>query len=150
MGSFRGTSSAVSVTDDGKELTFSVPVSSIDTDNDGRNKDMVKRFTDDKHKNVVLTVPRDKIHVPTDKPTAGTARKERSPSTASKADVSVKYDAEKTERGHHRSLGTSTSTTSPTTTTTTGTRRRAVRRASSRRFASSPELVVAVNGKFKE
>lgn len=65
MGSFQGKSNSVSVTDDGKELKFSVPVSSIKTGIDGRDSDMVKRFSDGKNPNVVLTVPRDKIQIPT-------------------------------------------------------------------------------------
>ena len=91
FGSFTGKSSALGVADDGKELKFTVPVSSIKTGIGGRDEDMVKRFGD---ASVVLTVPRDKIQFPTDKPTKGTVKGKLSLNKA-ETNVDVTYSAKK-------------------------------------------------------
>lgn len=93
FGSFTGKSSKLSVADDGKELKFTVPVNSISTGIGGRDSDMVKRFAKDSP-NVVLTVPRDKVKFPTDKPTSGTVQGTLSLNGVN-AKVPVKYSAKK-------------------------------------------------------
>lgn len=92
FGSFTGKSSALSVADDGKELKFSVPVSSIKTGIGGRDEDMVKRFG---NASVVLTVARDQVKFPTDKPTKGVVKGKLSLNGAESKDVNVHYSAKK-------------------------------------------------------
>lgn len=89
FGSFTGKSSSLSVSDDGKDLKFSVPVPSIKTGIGGRDEDMVKRFGNG---SAVLTVPRDQVKFPTDKPTKG---KVKGTLSLNKADspVEVNYSA---------------------------------------------------------
>jgi hypothetical protein len=91
FGSFTGKSSALSVADDGKELKFTLPVSSIKTGIGGRDEDMVKRFG---NAAVVLTVPRDQVKFPTDKPTKGTVKGKLSLNKA-ETPVDVRYSAKK-------------------------------------------------------
>jgi polyisoprenoid-binding protein YceI len=93
MFTFTGTSKKLSVSDDGKELKFSVPVTSITTENEDRDADMKERFSQG---NVVLTVPRDKVKFPTDKETKGTVKGQLSLNGATTKDVSVTYKAAKT------------------------------------------------------
>jgi polyisoprenoid-binding protein YceI len=91
FGSFTGKSTSLNVADDGKELKFSVPVTSIKTGIGGRDEDMVKRFGNG---SAVLTVPRDQVKFPTDKPTKGTVKGKLSLNKA-ETPVDVNYTAKK-------------------------------------------------------
>ncbi len=88
---FTATSDELKVSDDGKELKFSLPVKSIKTGIGPRDKDMIKRFSNG---DVVLTVARDKVNFPTDKPTKGTVPGKVSLNGVT-SDVAVHYTAKK-------------------------------------------------------